>query len=256
MLLNCKQIRDLGLIAENLDDTRLKTSSYDLRVDKLIGRKETGRAFTTDDYLLIQPMGMVTVISKEMIRLPADVTAYAMVKTSLCRKGILAINIGIFDPGWYGPASTILLNFGKEPYQIRRDDAFLRLTFHRSEACCEVKPSGDERAVYEAKLHKAYQGKFGATFMNVEEAASKARNKLELDLRTALFKYLPLAALLLTLLTFFLNYGVLTIASRAMPMDEVDLRERGMMVDLRQQLERLQSENEAMRKELDALKKK
>jgi hypothetical protein len=28
------------------------------------------------------------------------------------------------------------------------------------------------------------------------------------------------------------------------------------MVDLRQQLERLQSENEAMRKELDALKKK
>jgi hypothetical protein len=98
-------------------------------------------------------------------------------------------------------------------------------------------------------MRRAYNERFAATFMNVEEAASKARNQLEHDLRNALFKYLPLAALFLTLLTFFLNYGVLSIASRAMPMDVVDDRAKALVREYRQQLDDLQKKVEALEKQ-------
>jgi deoxycytidine triphosphate deaminase len=256
MLLNSYQIQTKNLIAEQFENTQLHASSYDLRVDKMIGRGEKGDVFVATDSLVIQPMGMVTVISRESLRLPQDVTAYAMVKTGLCRSGVLAINIGIFDPGWEGPGSSILLNFGKEPYQIRRNDGFLRLTFHCVQAPSgSPKPSVHMRSDYEREVTTSFSRKFAATFMDVEQAATKARSKLDEELKSVLLKWLPAAAIFLAFLTFFLNYGVLAIASHAIPMpsDVVSLKVKELTSDLNNDVQRLRAENEDLRKQIKAL---
>ena len=53
-----------------------------------------------------------------------------MPKTRLSNEGILALSTGITDPGYRGRVSSILINFGKEPRELRQYAPFLRFTFH------------------------------------------------------------------------------------------------------------------------------
>src|ERR1041385_9038537 len=126
MVLNSRQIIDLGIIP-NGEPQNFRAISYDLTVGKIIatnGRKRNS--------LILKPQGIVEVVSREMVKLPKNVVGYAMVKTSLCNEGILPLNIGIVDPGYEGPLSATLLNFGKKPFPLSRGKIFLRLTFHES----------------------------------------------------------------------------------------------------------------------------
>ena len=73
---------------------------------------------------------MVEVISIETIKVPQNVAGYASVKTGLSRQGLLALNTGILDPGYEGPLSATVVNFGKSDSLLNHGDTFLRLTFH------------------------------------------------------------------------------------------------------------------------------
>lgn len=98
---------------------------YDLRVGKII--KLDGEE--VDSYE-IPPRGLLVIISEETLHMPLDVVGYAHVKTSLSTIGIMAINIGIIDPGYSGLMSSTILNFGRSNVKISKGDKFLRTTFH------------------------------------------------------------------------------------------------------------------------------
>ena|ERR1700733_12976032 len=134
MMLNRDQIVARGLISQQCADGSLRDAGYDLRIASLIGKTDDGRSEKKVDEHYLKPQGVALVVSKEVVRLPPDVCAHASVKTSLCREGVPAINIGIIDPGWEGPISSVLLNFGKESYRLKNDEPFLRLTFHALES--------------------------------------------------------------------------------------------------------------------------
>ena len=61
------------------------------------------------------PQGIVQVVSSERVKVPSTITGLATVKTSLCNEGLLALNIGIIDPGYEGAISSFLLNFSSVP---------------------------------------------------------------------------------------------------------------------------------------------
>jgi deoxycytidine triphosphate deaminase len=103
-----------------------RPSSYDLRIDCVI---DSAGTIYYDSYIL-KPQEVAWVVSKETLQLPDYITATAHIKTGLCNDGILALNTGIVDPGWDGPLSTPLLNFGKTSHVLRSGDQFLRLLFH------------------------------------------------------------------------------------------------------------------------------
>jgi deoxycytidine triphosphate deaminase len=206
---------------------------------------------TDDDEIGIEPQGIIAVISEEIVKLPADVCAYGSVKTSLCRDGVLAINIGIIDPGWEGPISSVLLNFGKEKFPLCRGQAFLRLTFHRVSTPNEMELGPVmERAVYEAQVRSKFDKRLASSFMDFEKAAEKGSERFTKDLKDALFKYLPIAVLMLTILTFLLNFGVLSIANRAMPYDVVQLRAEALV---EKATAGMRKENEDLKKRLEEL---
>ena len=105
-----------GLI-ENGVDGGFRAASYDLHVGAILeapqeDKRSSGSA--TEDIRVstgfsLRPQGMVRVISRERVKLPENIIGYALTKNGLSNKGILAINIGIIDPGYEGPISSTTL---------------------------------------------------------------------------------------------------------------------------------------------------
>src|SRR5690348_9613144 len=85
----------------------LQGSSFDLTIGSIFdqeGKKVEG-LFT------LKPGHMVQVVSTEVFNLSDRVTGHVTYKTTLTKKGIWALTVGIVDPGWDGPVATTLLNF-------------------------------------------------------------------------------------------------------------------------------------------------
>jgi deoxycytidine triphosphate deaminase len=176
MLLNKDQIKNWNNsnLVQGASDKRFRAASYDLEIGRIIDHK--GKEV---DQIDIEAQGMVRVISRERVKLPQNVSGYATVKTSLCDEGILAINIGILDPGYDGLLSSTLINFGRSPYPLKIGDVFLRLTFHEITAPVDapiVKPTPDEDYVSDKK--KLVRRDFSPTFLNIEETAIKAAERV------------------------------------------------------------------------------
>jgi len=209
MLLSGEQIRQRNLV-ENADPSRFRAASYDLRVGKIITPEGTEVASYA-----IPTQGFVTAISEERLRLPRGVAGYALVKTSLCNDGILAIGIGIIDPTYEGLISSALINFGRECYSLTRGDVFLRIAFHEFEAQAGGSPAPRlTDADYVGERKGKMRSRFSSSFLDIPATAHKVAQELIGKYKTALFVYLPAAAVLLALLTFLLNFSNSWIAQR------------------------------------------
>jgi hypothetical protein len=204
-MLTGSEIKDTGLIVGGNDDC-YRGASYDLRIKSVLTNEGE-----VEDYHALPAQGIIEVVSIERVKLPKDVAGFAMVKTSLCNEGVLALNIGIIDPGWDGPLSSFLVNFGRHERLLAKGDVFLRLTFQKLAHGVEKIPSpfGDE-AAYLTDRRRRVQGRFGNTFLNVSEALQQLTKQTFDTYRTQILAYVSLAALGLALLTFFLNFANIT----------------------------------------------
>ena len=89
--------------------------------------------------------------------------------------------------------------------------------------------------------------------MDFKKAAEKGSEKFASDLRNTLLKYVPIAALVMTFLAFVLNFGVISIASHAMPYDVVQLRAKALTDEVQKQADELRKENEILKKRIDEM---
>jgi hypothetical protein len=123
----------------------------------------------------LEPQGMVRVISQETVKLPADISGYALVKNGLSNLGILAINTGIIDPTWDGPVSSVLINFGKEPFLLKPGATFMRVTFHEFQPKLNSKPfPPSSRADYLERTKEEVRLYSSPTFLNLHKTAEFA----------------------------------------------------------------------------------
>ncbi len=122
-MLNYEDIKSRNLI-ENAIDNNYRNASYDIRVEKILtpdGKEEIS--------FFLKPNSVVIVISKEVVTLPNNIIGHAFVKTRLSNQGIMANNIGIIDTEYRGKLSSVLVNFGKNDFEIQENMSFLRITF-------------------------------------------------------------------------------------------------------------------------------
>jgi deoxycytidine triphosphate deaminase len=255
MMLNRDEIVKRGLIVEGYDLQSQRDAGYDLRIQTLIGKGAKDQIELAVQSYDLAPQGIAAVVSREVVKLPPDICAYASVKTSLCREGVLAINIGVIDPGWEGPISSLLLNFGKDSYQLRSNQAFLRLTFHTITAPDNVKSVVKDRTSYEGEVMRGFEARLASTFMDFDKAAKASSKKYVDEMKNALLKYIPIGALMLAGLTFFMNFGIVSLASRAMPMDVVQLRAAALTEPIKQKADKLSEEVDQLSRENSDLKK-
>lgn len=121
---------------------------------------------------------MVRVISRETLHLPDTITGHVLLKNDLCTRGVLAINIGVVDPGFEGPISSTLINFGRNKFPVEKDTPFLRVSFHRCPSSPQAKHSVKyDRPAYLKRVKQEVLAYSGSSFLNMEATADEAAKK-------------------------------------------------------------------------------
>jgi hypothetical protein len=250
-MLRTDRVKELNLIDEAIP-TNFRASSYDPSIWKII----TPEGEEVDSYKL-PPMGIVEVISRERFRIPPKMCCLAHVKTSLCNEGLLTLNTGIVDPSWNGRVSSFILNFGKDDRLLLSGDIFLRVTFHELSISTSTdlgpvpeQPSSDE--AYIAERRRNMVERFSPEFLNLQKIVQGTVAATFDKYRQLLIFYVPIGAILLAALTFFLNFATLGLVQKWVQPNDSAKAEL-----LRSSLER-QAEAESQRRDatnvrLDAL---
>jgi deoxycytidine triphosphate deaminase len=206
MLLNKDQIRARGLIQDG-EPPNFREASYDLRVGEILPapreRKGTLGLYHVNvpvpaSGFFLEPQGMVTVISKEIVKLPPCIAGYALVKNSMSNAGILAINIGVIDPGYDGPIASTLINFGKQPFLLKPGMVYLRLTFHVFEPSGSPEPPHPiDRPTYLERTRQQVSTYSSPTFLNLDKTAELAGENAFGEFKKWLIVWAGVIALLL-----------------------------------------------------------
>lgn len=173
-------------------------SSFDLTIGCIIdheGNKVESGLFT------IKPGHMVQVVSSEEFDLSESVTGHVTYKTTLTRKGIWALTVGIVDPGWKCPISTTLLNFSRVDHAISVGDAFLRVSFFEHASVPQEKmrkaPSLES---YMIDVQKTASTLFPVTFLNTTEISEAAGKHVLSRIREQALAWVAGIAILFTIL--------------------------------------------------------
>jgi dUTPase len=204
-LLSGEEIKSLALVQGSTNDDLYRASTYDLSIGEIIPAKS---AATGSSYKL-PAGGTVRVVSKEFVKLPNDVTGHALLKNELCRKGVLAINIGVIDPGFEGPLSSILINFGKEDFMVQAGAPFLRISFLR----CPVSPKADGSKKYKNKeeyvsgTRDEVMAYMAPTFLNMDATAERAAERVIEKFKNNLVIWATIVGILLAALAIFAPLG-------------------------------------------------
>lgn len=197
-----------------IEPGRLKPNSYSVSVGCFIDSSGT---VSHDHNYKLHPQSIVWVISKETISLPPNTTAIAHIRTSWCSVGVLALNTGIIDPGWNGPISTPLINFGKTTQLIRYGDEFLRVTFHEH----DMPPHGTKFP--EAQPHSIYVPSkqtlaslhFGTEFLDARRVLKSATRRIFWRMVLGGSAVATVGALIFAIATLVVSYGESKIESVA-----------------------------------------
>jgi deoxycytidine triphosphate deaminase len=233
-------LRDEQIRAENLirlaSDENYRLTSYDLGIGKII--KPGGDI--VDEYK-IPPQGIVEVIAEERLALPKNISGLAIVKTGLSNKGLLALNIGIIDPGYNGPISSFLVNFSKDPILITKGEIFIRTQFFYNGS--EDKSLGEEVKIesYMKEKRARVVSHFSETFLNVDEVLDKAARKYALSA----LAFVAGVAVIITFAAFLTNFGFFRIAV------DTDQRRAEYVVNDARAIEELRAEVRALQQKVD-----
>jgi deoxycytidine triphosphate deaminase len=176
---------------------QIQGSSFDLSIGCIFdheGKKVEG-PFT------IKPGHMVQVASAEELTLSDRVTGHVTYKTTLTRRGIWALTVGIVDPGWNGPVATTLLNFSRVDHSIAVGDAFLRVSFFEH---APVPPEKLRKApsleAYLTDIQKIAASMFPMTFLNTTQIAEAAGKNVLKRIRIEALAWVAGIAVVFTLL--------------------------------------------------------
>jgi deoxycytidine triphosphate deaminase len=161
-----------------------------------------------DGPFTIKPGHMVQVVSSEVFDLSDRVTGHVTYKTTLTKRGIWALTVGIVDPGWDGPVATTLLNFSRVDYAIAKGDPFLRVSFFEHASVPETKTrKAPSLEAYLKEIQKSAASNFPITFLDSENIAEAAgRNVLDRVRKEALV-WVGGIAVMFTVLQLVVNFA-------------------------------------------------
>jgi deoxycytidine triphosphate deaminase len=194
-MLNRDEIKNLVIITDGSDQC-YRAASYDIRIGKILAVSADGRSEPCEsDSYWVPAQGMVEVISIETVKVPQNIAGYASVKTGLSRQGLLALNTGILDPGYEGPLSATLVNFGRANSLLSHGDTFLRLTFHEYDPPEDFKaPTTEAPEEFLRKRKIEVAQNFSALFLNLNRHIEEA-------VRSAFWRNLPIIGFVLALVS-------------------------------------------------------
>lgn len=170
MVLNREQIEAAGIV-NGAVPASCRSTTYDATIGDIITQGELWEKET----FVLEKRGVVWVVSAEEFSFSDTKTGLATLKTTWTHKGVLALNVGVIDPGWTGPLATALVNFSGGKISIKKGDPFFRVVVfnHKKTA---IAPVVKTREGYLAEILERSR-LFAATFLDthslVDEVATK-----------------------------------------------------------------------------------
>lgn len=144
-----KYLAEGKIIIEPLDepDIQIQAACVDLKLgnefrvfkitsDAFIDSKNPGEytelLVSNGKPIILHPREFMLGITKERIKLPADIVGYIDGRSSLARLGITAhITAGYIDPGWDGKLVMEISNLGKMPVSLYPEMKIAKIVFHK-----------------------------------------------------------------------------------------------------------------------------
>lgn len=136
-----------------LDEIQIGPASIDLRLGNtfLTPKASTGMYSMTEeveydevtgDEFIIPTHGFVLATTREVIRLPNDLTAFVEGRSSVGRLGLFIQNAGWVDPGFEGAITLELYNANSAPMRIESGRRICQLVLARADGPVERPYSG------------------------------------------------------------------------------------------------------------------
>jgi dCTP deaminase len=91
--------------------------------------------------LTVHPHQFVLARTLEFVRLPHDLMAYVVGRSSWGRRGLIVATAVIVHPGFAGPITLEIKNVGEVPVALYPFDRIAQLSFHRAEGVPQVRRS-------------------------------------------------------------------------------------------------------------------
>jgi deoxycytidine triphosphate deaminase len=218
-MLNRDDIASAGIIIDGVKNER--AASYDVRVGTVIAMGSDNKIHVEHEFYKVDPHGMIEVISLETIKVPDNIAGYASVMTRLSRGGFLALNTGIVDPGYEGPVSAVMVNFGNIPICLSRGDPFLRLTFHRYQPPQDLMPICISRERFIEDRKKEAGQRFSESFLDITAQIDEIARGAFRRYLGRLVIFVGILALMVTFVTFGVTIGVNFWQARFLSKDQV-----------------------------------
>jgi deoxycytidine triphosphate deaminase len=223
-------------ILEHLNDAdprHIRNSSYYLTIGALIPVGKAAENFDPEKppgSLTLEPGQLAWVVSQEVFNIKSHkITALVTLRSTLTKKGLLALDVGIVDPDFEGPIGSVVINFSKNHVLLSREDEFFRVIFiEHEEVPAEYQRPRDKYTAdeYIKKQRAEIISSFPETFLNREDLISqivaqttkeiepKVLNNLILQLiknhygKVALFTLAVMIVAGITFFGFWSRYGL------------------------------------------------
>ena len=247
-LLSGEAIKSNGVV-EGATEEHFRATTYDLSIQHIV--PAGGKTWKNASYSLA-PGGMVRVVSKESLRMPPTISGYALLKNELCTVGVLALSIGIIDPGFHGPISSTLINFGRAPVDIAQGDAFLRVSFLTCVASAKVTSVDLTPEKYLDKVREDVRAYSGPGFLNIQEVAVKAADKAFAAFKNSVLAWAAGFGLILAILAMFAPLGASAVQNYLSARDEQKMEqtvEQNIKTSYEQQLKTLSDQLQALQQQ-------
>jgi deoxycytidine triphosphate deaminase len=137
-----------------LGPDQYQPASLDLSIGAVVTSNQTvSYQDNPKGWLMLEPGGVATLLSREEIHLPLDFCGTAYPITRLAMSGLIALNLGHIDPGSHGPMQIKIMNVLKTSYPVNIGDRFVTVIFERMPRTAE--PFSNTYVDYSTRLREA-----------------------------------------------------------------------------------------------------
>lgn len=242
MVLIAQEIANRGIVRDGVEAGKRPTT-YDATVGCII---QEGKEISQNNFKLA-PRGIVWVISAETFDVPDNATGLATLRTTWTHDGLLALNVGIVDPGWNGPLAAAVVNFSQDSFMINKGDSFLRVVFHGHGPAHAPKIEKTREQYNRDILAKSV--KFSPTFLHMDKLVSEVSDEVFSLPRWA--QYIALFGFVVALLAIFVPISVSVFTDYYVGPKNIE-RLESEIDDLKTD-KKLADETEAMKKQITDL---
>lgn len=124
-----REVLEVIGIHVGLEDRLIDPKNFN---EDLLSNLPTHRGEDGREFVILNPHSFVLGVSKEKFKIPDDVVAVCMGKSTYARCG-LVVNVTPLEPGWTGHVTIEISNTTSLPVKMYLEEGIMQVVFHRSD---------------------------------------------------------------------------------------------------------------------------